>query len=55
MSAQGFSRSPASSRWIVLSVLAVIGVLVAATYSYWGPLAGGVQNSRRGPYRPTSR
>ncbi|MEX0643572.1 MAG: efflux RND transporter periplasmic adaptor subunit [Pirellulales bacterium] len=45
MSAHANDQSQAASRWIVVSMLAVIGVLAAATYPYWRPLVGDVQNA----------
>ena len=45
MYAQTLIRRHAAARWIALSVLAVIGVLLAATYSHWRPLLGGIQSA----------
>jgi cobalt-zinc-cadmium efflux system membrane fusion protein len=45
MFAQRCSHPRAASRSIVLSMLAVVGVLAAATYSYWSPLVGDVRES----------
>lgn len=38
-------RRHAAARWITLSVLAVIGVLAASTFSHWSPLLGDVQSA----------
>ncbi len=45
MNAHISPRRNAAARWITLSVLAVIGVLAASTYSHWSPLLGDFQHA----------
>src|SRR5262245_34921953 len=44
MSAHVSSPPQAAIRWVMLSILAVVGVVAATTYSYWSPLLGGLDN-----------